>query len=323
MTGQVPVRPAWARDTSAVRLDGVPSLGELSPEWAWGGSTGRGVRVALIDSGVEHDHPLLGEAVASERGAMVVLDRSGQPALVSGAHGDAYGHGTACASVVHAIAPEATIVSVRVLGERNSGRAAQFLGGLAWAIEQGFEVINLSLGTTNREWAQPFHELCDAAYFAGSLVVTAANNIFRESFPSMYASVVSVACNNASDRFRFQYNPDCPPEFLAPGIDLQLAWRGGGTMTVTGNSFAAPHLAGIAALIRAKHPQLRPIHLKTVLWATATNVTAASGRVQPPELPGRLSRAAAASTSIRRSVALSTAAGLPRGEGSPMGNRVW
>ncbi len=57
-----------------------------------------------------------------------------------------------------------------------SGKAAVFLRGLAWAIEQRFDVINLSLGTTRRDWALPFYELCDEAYFHNCFVVTAANN---------------------------------------------------------------------------------------------------------------------------------------------------
>ncbi len=81
-----------------------------------------------------------------------------------------------------------------------------------------------------------------------------------------------MACNLATDPFRFHYNPDPPTEFLAPGIDVELSWRGGGRITGTGNSDAAPHLSGIAALVKSKHPDLRPFQLKTVLWATAANV---------------------------------------------------
>ena len=77
-----------------------------------------------------------------------------------------------------------------------------------------------------------------------------------------------------------------PTEFLAPGIDVEVPWLGGGTTVTTGNSFAAPHIAGRAALIKSKHPELRPFQIKTVLWATAANVREA-GR---PEVAGRLSQ---------------------------------
>jgi subtilisin len=294
-----PPGPAWSRDSALIRLPGVTSLDDLSPGWAWGGSTGKGVRVAVIDSGIDADHPNLEGCVDVDDGVVVTLDDQGEPVVQGGPHGDSFGHGTACAGIVHSIAPTARITSIKVLGGALTGKAAGFLRGLGWAVEQGFDVVNLSLGTTKRDWALPFYELCDRAYFGNCFVVTAANNVARPSFPSMYASVTSVACNFSKDPFRFHYNPDPPTEFLAPGIDIDVAWRNGTRVQATGNSYAAPHIAGIAALIRAKHPDLRPFQLKTVLWATAANV------VDAPRLPGRLSRVMRRSTtSARASLAL-------------------
>ena len=270
------LRPHWSRESVALRLPGVTSLDDLSPQWAWGGATGRGVRVAVIDSGIEADHPDLDGCVDADGGVLVVLDEQGEPSVVPGPHDDVFGHGTACAGIIHRMAPEARITSVRVLGAGLTGKSNVFLTGLAWAVDQGFDVINLSLGTAKRDWALPFYELCDQAYFRGAFVVTAANNMARPSFPSLYASVTSVACNLSTDPFHFHYNPDPPTEFLAPGIEVEVSWRGGARQLGTGNSYAAPHLAGMAALILAKHPDLRPFQLKTVLWATASNVQEAS-----------------------------------------------
>ena len=295
-------RPAYTRESSVLRLPGATTLSDLSPEWAWGGSTGRGVRVAVIDSGIEADHDALEGCVDVAGGLVVRMDEAGNTVDEIGPHTDSFGHGTACAGIIHALAPDARVTSVKVLGGGLSGKAAAFLRGLGWAIEQGFDVINLSLGTTRREWALPFYELCDQAYFRGSLVVTAANNIATPSFPSMYATVVSVACNLSKDPFRFHFNPDPPTEFLAQGIDVDVAWVGNTRVTTTGNSYAAPHISGIAALIRAKHPELRPFQVKTVLWATAANVVQARGR---DEMPGRLSRVMRpATTSTRATTAL-------------------
>ncbi len=233
-------RPEWTRESAVLRLPGVTSLDDLSPEWAWGGATGAGARVAVIDSGIEAHHPDLGGCVDVEGGVVVALNDDGEPEVMPGPHDDLFGHGTACAGIIHEVAPEATITSVRVLGTRNSGMATVFLTGLAWAVEQGFDVINLSLGTGKRDWALPFYELCDQAYFRGALVVTAANNLARPSFPSLFASVTSVACNLSKEPFHFHFNPEPPTEFLAPGIDVEVSWRGGGRQTATGNSFAAP-----------------------------------------------------------------------------------
>jgi len=285
-------RPHWTRESAVLRLPGALSLEDLSPQWAWGGSTGDGVRVAVVDSGIDAGHPDLEGKVDAEGGVVITLDDAGEVTITPGPHEDAFGHGTACAGIIHRLAPGARITSVRVLGTGLVGKANAFLAGLGWAVEQGYDVINLSLGTSRRDWALAFYEVCDRAYFQGSFVVTAANNIARPSFPSLYASVASVACNLSKDPFRFHYNPDPPTEFLAPGIDIEVSWRGGARIAGTGNSYAAPHIAGIAALIKGKHPELRPFQLKTVLWATAANVREA------PRRAGRLTGALMARSTV-------------------------
>ena len=282
------------------------TLEELTPEWAWGGASGRGVRVAIVDSGIDHAHPALEGCVAVDEGVSLRLDGGGDVLEEPGPHDDAFGHGTACAGIVHALAPQARITSVRVFGAGTVSRAAVFLRGLAWAVERRFDVINLSLGTTVRDWALPFHEICDEAYFRGCLVVTAASNSLRPSFPSLYASVTSVACNLATDPMRFHFNPDPPTEFLARGIDVDVSWRDGGRIRATGNSYAAPHISGIAALIRSRHPELRPFQVKTVLWATAANIREA------PRAAGRMLPHRRATMSPRATAAL-----RPSGGGRP------
>jgi subtilisin len=265
-------RPAWSRGESIYQpLAGVASMPELTREWAWGGARGEGVRVAVIDSGIDAEHPALGGAIEGDE-IVMRLTAAGEILEEMGRPRDAYGHGTACAGIIHAIAPGARITSVQVLGGSLTGKAQLFLRGLAWAVEKGFDVINLSLGTTRRDWALPFHEICDQAYFRGCLIVTAANNYQAVSFPSLFSAVASVACNLATDPFEFHVNPQPPTEFLARGIEVDVPWMDGATITVTGNSFAAAHLSGIAALIRSKHPGMRPFQVKTTLWGTASNV---------------------------------------------------
>jgi subtilisin family serine protease len=278
-------RPAWTRESAAVRIEGITEIDELSPAWAWGGADGAGVRVAVIDSGIDASHPALEGCVDVDGGIEVTLDDEGEIEIHEGAHTDAFGHGTACAGIIHSIAPAASVTSIRVLNERLAGRAVQFLHGLEWAIDQGFDVVNLSLGTIKRDYALAFHELCDRAYFGSTFLVTAANNMQRISFPSLYSSVASVACNLSEDPWRFHYNPEPPTEFLARGIDVEVPWKNGETQVVTGNSYAAPHMAGLAALVLSKHSGLRPFQLKTVLWGCAANVQEAGD-----EIAGRLSR---------------------------------
>jgi subtilisin len=271
------VKPAWSAEFSPEALrypDPIPVLDELTAEWAWGGSAGRGVRVAVVDSGIDGDHPALGGMV---RGGVTVIEKDGQCTYDDAPHGDAFGHGTACAGIIHSIAPEAELYSVKVLGATLSGTGGMFAAGLRWAIEHEMQVLNLSLGTTKREFYAVLHELADMAYFKNAVLVTAANNFPQPSFPSMYASVISVASHEEKDPFLFYYNPAPPVDFGAPGIDVQVPWRGGGYISTTGNSFAAPHISGLVALVLAKHPGLAPYQVKTILRATAWNVRHRAG----------------------------------------------
>ena len=271
-------RPAWSWGASSEGTSSTiasPLLGSIGREEALGGSTRGVVKVAIIDSGIDNDHPAVAGAV---RGwAEPAADDQGMIAYNLSSHEDLFGHGTACAGIVHEIAPEAELYSVRVLGRRLSGKGGIFAAGLRWAIDNDMNVVNLSLGTPNREHYSSFHELVDEAYYRGMVLVTAANNMPILSFPSLYAAVVSVACYEGAkvdDPREFYFNPSPPVEFGAPGINIRAAWTGGGYMTVTGNSFAAPHITGIVALLLSKHPELTPFQVKTVLRAIANNAPA-------------------------------------------------
>jgi len=151
------------------------------------------------------------------------------------------------------------------------GRGAVFLAGVRWAIEQGMQICNMSLGTTRKEFASTLHELADLAYFRRVLLVTAANNLPVPSFPSMYASVISVAAHEGKDPSCFYYNPQPPVEFGAPGIDVEVAWQNQQWITATGNSFAAPHITGILARILAVYPDLTPFQAKAMLYMLSSN----------------------------------------------------
>lgn len=245
----------------------------ITREWAWGGADGSGVDVAVIDSGVDADHPLVG-GVTSAVAMSYDPDEEDAVRRVEGPHEDLFGHGTACAGIIRTVAPRCRLHSVRVLGERLSGKGLVFAAGLEWAIDHGFRVVNLSLSTGKEDYFALFHELADRAYFANVMLVCAVNNVPAPSYPSQYASVFSVAAHDRHDPFGIDYNPRPPVEFGAPGIDVTVAWKGGGTIVTTGNSFAAPHVAGLIARLLSKHPGLTPFHVKTVLHAVADNATA-------------------------------------------------
>jgi subtilisin len=282
MTGEPDGRAAAverpARPRLTWRLDGQSAeelaldtdwAEHVTRDWAWHGATGRGVSVCIVDSGVDPDHPRVGPIQGSYA---VTRAADGGTSVVRAEPGDAYGHGTACASIVRSIAPECDIHSVRVLDNGAFGTGEAFLTGLRWAIEQGYDVVNLSLSTTRRLLVGALHELADEAYFGRSLIVASAHNRAMESFPWRFSSVVSVGSHGEPDPDLFLYNPNPPVEFFAHGVNVDVAWTGGQQMRCTGNSFATPHITGYAALALSKHPGLRPFQVKTVLFLTAVNV---------------------------------------------------
>jgi subtilisin family serine protease len=266
--------PAWAEAFHDVdRVIGLPLPGDAR-EWALGSATGRGVKVAIVDSGVDADHPWVGGV---DGYVAIDLDSDSESGLrfVDGRHDDLVGHGTACAAIVRSLAPDAEIYSVRVLGSNLKGKGALFMAGIEWAVDHGMDVVNMSLSSKSEAMYAPLHDIADEAFFAGTVLVCAANNVPGPTYPSQFASVISVAASRTDDPTRLIYNPHPPVEFAARGVDIEIAWLGGGTIEATGNSFAAPHVAGMVALIRENHPALTPFQVKSVLHAICKNAGAA------------------------------------------------
>ena len=282
-------RPAFSTAFEAEQLellDALEPIEDITPDWAWGGTSGKGVKVAIVDSGVDADHPVIDGRVA---GYMAIsVSPEGELVYDDSPHEDMSGHGTACAGLVLGIAPECELYSVRVMG-RKGGKGSALVAGLHWVIENGMQAANLSLGTTMRDFFGTLHEVTDEAYFRHVVLVTAANNFPTPSFPCEFASVVSVASHETNDPYLFYYNPAPPTEFGAFGIDVPAAWKGGGVSKVTGNSFAAPHITGVVTRILEKHPSLTVFQVKAVLRALAANVVhRGSGTTGAPDVSSEL-----------------------------------
>lgn len=233
----------------------------------WRLATGKGVSVAVIDSGIDPAHPELtgkvkGSVEARKDNMRIVFDPSEA--------GDSAGHGTACAGIISKIAPDAEFYSIKVLGPGGLGDGQAFMAGLEYAIKQRYRVINLSLGTTKPQFFSPLHDLLDRAYQAGCIVVAAANNLPQPSFPSVFSSsLISVIKSDETDPLNFGFRYGEVIELTAPGVNVRTAWLGGGYRNLTGNSFACPHIVGIIALILEKHPELTPFEVKSALYAIA------------------------------------------------------
>lgn len=232
--------------------------------------TGRGVRIALLDSGVDINHPAFANASIETHRVARRSGRTQRLQCVPDKGGDPVGHGTACAGILHNMAPDAELVSVQVLGRDASGAIDQLLTGLAWAIEQDVDVINLSLGTVQRTQVARLHDLIDRAYYRDKIVVAAANNHKKVSFPANFASLIAVDSQHFKDPVDFHYRLGHPVEIEANGIYVKAPTPGSGYRWYTGTSFACPHIAGLVARLRSSLPSLTPFQAKTLLWTLRT-----------------------------------------------------
>lgn len=243
----------------------VSTYFQLDDEWKK--RTGKGVSVAIIDSGIDTAHPdLQGKVIESVEARTEDRKVFFEPSEA----GDSTGHGTACAGIISRIAPDTEFYSIKVLGAGNVGNSQTFLYGLDYAIKNRYQLINLSLGTTKPNLFAELHDLLDRAYRAGCIVVAAANNLPQPSFPSVFSSsLISVSKSIETDPFHFGFRYGEIIELTAPGVNIRTAWLNGSYKSLTGNSFACPHIVGIIALLLEANPTLTPFQVKTALYALA------------------------------------------------------
>jgi subtilisin family serine protease len=225
---------------------------------------GRGVRIAVLDSGIEISHPALRELRLIDD--LAVVEDGNKLAVVPGEGRDLFGHGTAIAGIIHRAAPEAEIGSIRVLGESLSARTAIILEGARQAIDRGYDILNCSIGCAIPEHILKYKTWVDEAYLQGMHIVAACNNtdFGRPEWPGFFTSVLTVNMALAEDRPEIFYKPGHLVEFAARGVDVEVPWSGGGMKKVTGSSFAAPRVAGMLACLLSEVPNLDPLQAKTL-----------------------------------------------------------
>ncbi|MEI9897847.1 MAG: S8 family serine peptidase [Chthoniobacter sp.] len=147
---------------------------------------GRGVRIAVLDSGIETSHPAFGGRPFCDD--LAVVEDAGTLKMVPGGGADVFGHGTAVAGIIHEMAPEAEIGSIRVLGESLAARTPSILQGACEAIDRGYHILNCSLGCGIYEHGLLYKAWVDQAYLRGVHVVAACNNadLGRSEWPAFF-----------------------------------------------------------------------------------------------------------------------------------------
>jgi len=250
---------------------------------------GKGIRVAILDSGVERDHPALAKVKWGDDIAIVQNDY--QLSIEPGDGHDLFGHGTAVAGIIHQVAPEAEIGSFRVLGGSIESKTSIVLEGARQAIELGYNVLNCSLGCTIAEHVLKYKSWVDEAYLRGVHVVAACNNqdFSRQEWPAFFSSVISVNMARCQQDGVIYYRPDSLVEFAAGGVDVEVPWRDGGKRRMTGSSFAAPRVTGMLACMLSEIPELGPTDAKALLHRLAlpwSRDLLADGQVAPESKTG-------------------------------------
>ena len=237
------------------------------------------VEVAILDSGVDGSHERLRGKVSAA--FICESDKEGNVTVAEAdpaANNDLFGHGTAVASIVCDLAPNAKIVDIRVLGGNNYGRSEQLIVGFDKAIEHGSRVINMSLAAAAR-YAGRLTEICERAYFRNQIIVAARRNrpIADEGYPAAFSSTIGVGMGDCADAFEFEFAEHII-EYAARGEEIVVAAPGGGYTTMTGTSFATPTISGIVALLVGASPGLRPFEVKALLKAMSRNEPDLSAR---------------------------------------------
>ncbi|WP_436527510.1 S8 family peptidase [Actinoplanes sp. HUAS TT8] len=256
-------------------------LSKMNVPAAWTTSTGAGVTVAVIDTGVDASHPDLAGQVLT--GYDTTTD-------TVGGNADPQGHGTHVAGTIAAltgngigvssIAPNVKILPVRALGKDGSGDMSDTAQGIVWATDHGANVINMSLGSSGQSSAVSV--AITYARSKGVVVVAAAGNERAKgspvSYPGADAGVIAVAATDSGDAVASYSNAGSYVDVAAPGSGIlstyptALAASGTGYATMNGTSMASPHVAGTAALLLAAHPGLTPDQVESALESTAVDL---------------------------------------------------
>ena len=259
--------------------------------------TGQGVKIGIIDTGINLNHP--------------DLKVSGGKSFVAGvsSYTDDFGHGTHVAGIIAAqdngfgivgIAPDAQIYAVKVLNNSGTGNQSDVVAGINWAVEQQMDILNLSI--TSPQGSYLLEEALQKAYDQGVLIVAASGNYLTSTldrdgdvlFPARYPTVLAVGSVNRNlERSTFSYiGQDL--EFVAPGEDILSTYIGTGTeeySSLTGTSMATPFVAGVAALYKQEFPLFNNVEIRSLMQKSAKDlgergkdIYYGHGLIQPPSI---------------------------------------
>ena len=238
--------------------------------------TGRGVKVGVLDTGIDSSHPDIGRNV---KGGMDIISGTASAR-------DDNGHGTHVSGTIAAlrngvgvvgVAPDASVYSVKVLDSRGSGKLSNLVQGMEWCVSQQIKVVNLSLSASKEN--QTFRDVVLAARRAGITMVCAAGNSGPSpnsvGYPARYVETIAVAAVDDRDSVPNFSSRGREIAVSAPGVDVLSTWPGRRYRKSSGTSMAAPHVTGAVALMLEADPALTPSEVKSILQSTSVPLAGA------------------------------------------------
>ena len=242
---------------------------------------GTGINIAILDTGIDYNHPDLARNIAGG------VDYSGWYSTDGRRNrrywDDLNGHGSHCAGVIAAldnnigvigIAPEARLWAVKVLDDNGTGYVSDIIQGLEWCVDNGIQIASMSFGGS--QYSQTFKNACDEAYNSGVLLVAAAGNGGSVYYPAAYDSVIAVSATDSDDSIASFSSTGSEVEIAAPGVNIISTYSDGQYAIGSGTSMACPHVAGAAALVYAseKLGLISPDEVRRRLRETAVDLGA-------------------------------------------------
>ncbi len=250
---------------------------------AWATSRGKGVKLVVIDTGIDMTHPELSGIIKGGWNAI----------STSSTFNDDNGHGTHCSGTIAAkdddqgvvgVAPQIDLYGVKVLDENGSGTFDDVIAGMLWAVENKMEVASMSLGASQGNKA--LEDAVEAMRKGGVILLAAAGNSGASvGYPAAYPGAIAVAASDSKDKLASFSSRGPQVAVIAPGVNVKSTYMGGGYDTLSGTSMATPHVAGLTALYVATHKGATPEQARAALAAASTKLVGVPDIGQGAGLP--------------------------------------
>lgn len=256
-------------------------ISTINADRAWKLSVGSGVKVAIIDTGIDLFHP---DLIANIKGGFNAINHK---ASIN----DDNGHGTHVAGTIAAadndigvvgVAPEANLYAVKVLDKTGSGRISDVIEGIQWSVDSHMQVANMSFGTTS--YSKALDKAIKKAYNSGLIMVAAAGNggpgLGTVNYPAKFSEVIAVAATDENNAITPFSSRGKEIDIAAPGINIYSTFNNGSYATLSGTSMAAPHVTSAVALKLQLNPGLTPMQIMDELKKTANHLPNATEEEQ-------------------------------------------